>query len=110
MQRFPNSKVPKPGESKRSRHWPTARRAHLQKQPLCAGCGGDTHLQVHHCKPFHLHPALELKETNLITLCEKPSRDCHYRLGHEFDWKAFNPHVRRDADLSLRRVRGRRYS
>ena len=29
----------------------------------CQWCGGTTHLEVHHIKPFHLDPELELVDT-----------------------------------------------
>jgi hypothetical protein len=51
---------------------------------------------VHHIAPFHLEPDLELEESNLITLCEKPGHDCHFVFGHFHDWYDFNPSVRED--------------
>lgn len=53
-------------------------------------------LQVHHIKPFHLHPDLELDPDNLITLCEIKGRDHHLLIGHLDDWEAYNPNVRHD--------------
>jgi 5-methylcytosine-specific restriction protein A len=66
----------------RSPHWSTVRKRHLEKFPTCAVCGGNVKLQVHHRHPFHLHPELELEESNLITLCEAPGRNCHLIFGH----------------------------
>lgn len=68
--------------ARRSGEWPTLRKHHLLKQPVCQMCGGSKKLQVHHIRPFHLHPELELDPNNLITLCEAPGKDCHLRYGH----------------------------
>lgn len=80
----------------RSPLWPEARRAHLAKQPACQACGVTDHLQVHHIHPFHLHPELELDRANLITLCERPARNCHLTWGHYHDWSLWNPSVVQD--------------
>jgi 5-methylcytosine-specific restriction protein A len=94
------------GSAPRSPHWPACRKAHLAAHPTCAACGGTTHLQVHHKKPFHLHPELELDPANLITLCESPGVDHHLHVGHLGDWKGFNPNVDRDASRELARHKG----
>ena len=78
----------------RSTHWPKVEKDFLHKNPVCAACQTTNHLQVHHIKPFHLHPELELDESNLITLCME--KDCHIKLGHGGDWKAYNPNVLKD--------------
>lgn len=80
----------------RSPKWPTARKKYLLKNPGCAACGSTTLVQVHHCKPFHLDPALELDPTNFITLCMS-KKECHILLGHGDDYKMFNPAVREHA-------------
>lgn len=87
----------KPHDNQRSPDWAAVRDAHIAREPSCRACGGTDHLQVHHIRPFHLHPELELAQDNLITLCEHPSHDCHYHFGHFFDWHAWNPRVRSDA-------------
>jgi len=81
----------------RSARWPTVRKQHLEKFPTCAVCGGDAKLQVHHRRPFHLHPELELEESNLITLCEAPGHNCHLIFGHLLNFRSFNPDVGSDA-------------
>lgn len=81
----------------RSPHWPTVRKQHLENFPTCAVCGGKVKLQVHHRRPFHLHPELELEESNLITLCEAPGRNCHLIFGHLLNFRSFNPDVGVDA-------------
>lgn len=81
-------------EAARSSKWPKVRAEHLEKYPACAACGSKIHLNVHHCKPFHLHPELELDPANLLTLCENPVSNHHYLFGHFQDWGLYNPRVR----------------
>jgi hypothetical protein len=70
---------------------------HLEKEPACQWCGGTVRLQVHHVTPFHLAPALELDDFNLITLCEGGGYlNCHFIHGHNGDWKSFNDQVREE--------------
>lgn len=88
----------------RSPHWPPVRAAHLAQHPFCAACGGKEHLQVHHKKPVHLFPELELEPTNLVTLCEGPGRGCHFIFGHLYSWFSFNKNVDKDAARMLRQV------
>ena len=52
---------------------------------------------MHHVKPFHLDPALELDPGNLIALCMKRDSWCHLYLGHGDDFRAYNAKVRDDA-------------
>jgi len=90
----------------RSPHWPTVQHHHIQQFPTCAACGGNVNLNVHHKQPFHLYPELELEPTNLITLCMDGDKDCHIKLGHGSNFKAYNPNVVEDvavvkADFSL---------
>ncbi len=93
----------------RSGHWPVVRAAYLVKQPVCEACGSSKGLQVHHRRPFHLHPELELDPTNLITLCGPEGHNCHLRIGHGFDYHSYNPHVAEDAALQRERIRDRLY-
>ena len=85
-----------PTRHKRASQWPKVRDQHLKDFPSCAVCGKKKKLQVHHKKPFHLHPELELLPTNLITLCEQGS-NCHLTLGHAGNFKGVNPDVEQDA-------------
>jgi predicted HNH restriction endonuclease len=50
-------------------------------------------LEVHHVKPFHLFPQLELDPANLMTLCEDGG-NCHFMVGHLKDWRRYNPKAR----------------
>lgn len=79
----------------RSPKWPAVERAHLKEHPTCAGCGGSDHVQVHHIKPFHLHPELELDPNNLVSACMDRS-ECHLRIAHGGSFKAYNPNVMLD--------------
>lgn len=85
------------GLTKRSTEWPKARKEHLRLHPACAACGHTLMVQVHHKKPFHLHPELELEPSNFITLCECSPNDHHLVIGHHGNWKCFNPSVELDA-------------
>ena len=91
----------------RSGKWPTLEHNWLKVHPACAACGTTEQVAVHHKKPFHIHPELELEPTNLITLCEKHC--CHLMIGHAGDFHAFNPHVEEDAKILRKRVEQRRY-
>lgn len=93
----------KPG-AVRSPHWCSVRAAHLKLHPVCEACGGTDHLEVHHEAPYHVHPERELSEDNLVTLCEAPGKDCHYALGHAYNWHGWNPDVRADAIIFRKRV------
>ncbi len=85
---------------KRSSKWPKVEKQYLHDHPFCAACLMKTNLNVHHKQPFHLNPALELDESNLITLCMAPGFDCHILLGHGDYFKAYNPNVAADAATS----------
>ncbi len=81
----------------RSPEWHRVAKAHRLREPACMACGyKGKKLQVHHIKPFHLHPQLELDPHNLITLCEAKGRDHHLLLGHLDAWNSYNEHIRDD--------------
>jgi 5-methylcytosine-specific restriction protein A len=84
---------------KRSNKWPTVRKNHLKQFPACAVCGDTKKLEVHHIKPFHKHPELELEPSNLLTMCESKSYGiiCHLLIGHNGSYKSINPDVIKDA-------------
>jgi len=90
-----------PEGSKRSSHWSTTRKHHIEKHAECALCGGTKKLNVHHIKPFHVHPELELEPSNLITLCEDKGNGvyCHLFFGHLGNYKSINPNVVEDVLL-----------
>lgn len=102
----PKDKVPK--GAKRSPEWPKVRKAHLAKFPTCAMCGTKNKLEVHHIKPFHLHPELELEPSNLITLCEsKVDANCHLLFGHLGNFKSLNATVIHDAKAWNEKIKDR---
>jgi 5-methylcytosine-specific restriction enzyme A len=72
----------------RSPKWQTIRKNHLEKYPNCMACGRNKKLEVHHIKPVHLFPELELDPENLMTLCADP---CHIVFGHFMNFKKWNP-------------------
>lgn len=86
----------------RSGRWAAVRRQHLEREPSCVACGRSRSLDVHHIKPVHRYPELELDPGNLITLCSEP---CHLVHGHLLDWKRDNPHVREDAVRYWKRLK-----
>lgn len=82
---------------KRSAKWRTVEKNFIEENPLCEACGSHKNLQVHHIKPFHLYPELELDTNNLITLC-MDKLECHLRIGHGSSWRAYNPSCKEDAN------------
>ena len=84
----------------RSPHWAATERKFKARFPDCAVCGTLKKVEVHHKKPFHLHPELELDPRNLISLC----RVHHQWWGHLGDWKSFNPAVEEDAHDWARKI------
>ncbi len=93
----------------RSGHWPTVRKHHLERHPVCEVCGGSAKLEVHHIRPFHLHPDLELSPANLVTLCEanKDGVNCHLLFGHLGNFKSFNVAVLADAAQWSEKIKAR---
>jgi len=91
------SKIREAGkENLRSKKWPAVRDRYIKGNPACESCGSIDHVQVHHVKPFHLHPEFELDESNLISLC-MGDNECHLTIGHGDSFRCYNPNVRDDA-------------
>lgn len=76
----------------RSTHWKTVEHHFLMEHSTCEACGTHIRVQVHHKKPFHIHPELELDPANLIALCMS-RRECHLWIGHGGNFKEWNPKV-----------------
>jgi 5-methylcytosine-specific restriction protein A len=93
----------------RSGQWETVRHAHLKREPRCAACEGTKNLNVHHVKPVHLFPELELHDANLVTLCEG-TMNCHLAHGHLGDFHAWNPAAIADAAVWQKKAVRRKYS
>jgi 5-methylcytosine-specific restriction protein A len=88
----------------RSSRWQGVRDRFIQGK-VCAICGGNKLLTVHHILPFHTHPELELDMSNLIVLCEgNPSQNCHLQFGHfnNFSTK-WNPNIIKEAEIWKKR-------
>jgi hypothetical protein len=85
----------------RSPKWANVRKEHLNNYGTCAACGRDKKLEVHHIKPVHLFPELELNPSNLITLCADP---CHIVFGHLMNFKSWNNDVIIDSNSYLNKV------
>jgi hypothetical protein len=90
----------------RSPKWKDVRKTHLLSHNSCAACGKKKNLEVHHIKPVHTHPELELDPDNLITLCEN---SCHILYGHLMDFKSWNPDVIIDCKQILKKISKRPY-
>jgi 5-methylcytosine-specific restriction protein A len=89
----------------RSSEWSRVAKEHLRREPACVACGyKGRKRQVHHIKPFHLHPQLELDPQNLITLCEARGREHHLLLGHLDEWESYNEHIRADVKHFYRKT------
>jgi 5-methylcytosine-specific restriction protein A len=85
----------------RSPKWNSVRKKHLENNPKCAACGKDKKLEVHHIKPVHKYPDLELDPSNLMTLCADP---CHLVFGHLMDFKSWNIFVIEDTEVYSTRI------
>ena len=83
-------------DAKRSDKWPTVEKHFREAHPFCAACGSKNRLNVHHIRPFHIDPKLELDPNNLITMC-MDEKECHLRLAHCGNFKMFNPNIVKDA-------------
>lgn len=91
----------------RSSKWPKVRDQHLELEPACRVCGATKNLNVHHIRPYHLYPSLELDFDNLITLCEGGPVNCHFLFGHLLNWASYNRHVVNDADDWFKKIASR---
>lgn len=80
-------------EKTRSTQWPAVRDEYVREKKKCESCDSTERLQVHHVEPFHLRPDLELSKSNFIAMC-MGENECHLKIGHGDDFKAYNPDVR----------------
>ncbi len=78
-------------EGPRASEWVYVRNEFVRRHPRCEACGGSYNLNVHHIKPFHLYPELELDEDNLITLCRWHIKSCSVSISYlkSFNWNIF---------------------
>ena len=94
---------PRLGGKERSPKWEEVRGQYRKKNPLCAVCG-NWKVEIHHIKPFHLYPELELDESNFISLCEVH----HFWFGHLGSYKSFNESVREDSKIWNEKIKSRK--
>lgn len=89
----------RPKGTKRSSKWRKIRKRYLKDNPTCEACGSSKKLEIHHIKPFHSHPELELDMMNLMTLCEnrKFGICCHQLIGHRGNYRKINENSVEDA-------------
>lgn len=69
----------------RDPRWRTACKRYLVQHPKCVCCGQDAKT-VHHVKPVHVAPELEMVPENWAAVCDK----CHFSCGHGNNWKKWN--------------------
>jgi 5-methylcytosine-specific restriction protein A len=84
--------------SPRSSKWKVLRDDHIRKNPTCAVCGSKK-VVPHHIIPYHVDPSKEMDPTNLISLCEGETFNCHLFFGHLRNWSSYNPEVVEDARI-----------
>ncbi|WP_220199768.1 HNH endonuclease [Ktedonospora formicarum] len=91
------ARIAKKHGKERSGEWARVQDEHLLREPACRACGyKGKKVQVHHIKPFHLHPELELDPSNLITLCQARGKHHHMLLGHLNLWASYNAEIEDD--------------
>lgn len=80
--------------SGRSPKWRAVRDRFFRENPRCAfkGCTYDgPHFSVHHLKPYHLFPELELDTSNLVTVCSgDDSPNHHLYVAHDGNFRNWN--------------------
>jgi 5-methylcytosine-specific restriction enzyme A len=87
--------------SDRSPLWRQVRNDFVKTHNHCEICGSFKDLEVHHIRPFHLAPELELDPSNLITLCKskKWGIDCHLIFGHAGNYYWENKSIKEDVEV-----------
>lgn len=88
----------------RSPKWPSVRDKFLKNNPYCRICDSEESLNVHHIKPFHQFPELELDESNFVTLCENKSLNCHFVFGHHRKWTLWNPEILKEIPVARKLI------
>ena len=92
---------PKLAKHPRSNDWPKIAKSWISTHNICEACGGIKRLNVHHIKPFHQYPELELDPNNLITLC-MGEHECHIKIGHGGNFRTANESVVVDTQIVYR--------
>lgn len=93
--------------SARSPRWSAVRKSFLALHPKCAVCGTKGSFlkpnEVHHKIPVNFNAALELVESNFITLCKVH----HLWIGHLGSFRSYNNSVEADADYWREKIANR---
>lgn len=84
--------------------WDRESRAWLKDHP-CAVTGATECVAVHHIRPVHLFPELEMDPANWIVLRAVDHKDWHFYLGHFGNWSNWNPDVAQDAARIAHRIK-----
>lgn len=79
----------------RASGWTALRQRHLRTNPVCIITGAKVNLDVHHVRPVHLFPELELDPSNLRTI----RGDLHLAIGHCGNWSLWNADFDRCAEI-----------
>jgi hypothetical protein len=94
----------KKAKLKRNSKWWAVRSEHLKHCAACVVCRSTNDVQVHHKKPFHLFPELELDPLNLISLCGEGGHNCHLVFGHLCDFSSYNEEIDQDAKRMYKKI------
>lgn len=93
---------------KRSPEWGKFKREFAETHPkVCAVCGTTKKVALHHLRPFHLHPELELSENNMLWVCERQGHDHHFFVAHLENFKSYNPNAKEDAETWRQKIQNR---
>lgn len=76
------------------------------KGKVCDWCGRPA-TTAHHTKPVGIFPELEMVKELWQPVC---NGECHLRLSHSGDFRAYNPHAFKDAKKQQRRRKERKYT
>jgi len=97
-----------PKGAKRSPKWRKVRAKFIKENPHCVVCGSKKKVEVHHKIPFHIAPYLEIKEDNLMSLCEnkKYGINCHLLIGHLGNYRRINVDIETDVMIWRKRLTG----
>ena len=96
----------------RSPKWKRFAKDYLSAHPTCEMTGTTKKVRPHHILPVHLYPELELDPENVMSLSDakiggvKPHLFC----GHLGFFGAYNPNVREDAQIWLKKIKERPYT
>lgn len=92
----------------RSPKWPAFEKRIIEAHPFCSFCGqieSKVKLVGHHIQPYHLHPDLELEESNILVVGETCTTGNHHLLlCHYGNWSKWNPDARHLAELFLKNI------